>query len=93
MCKLTILSKLKLQITLQNMTRVTIEVTEAERQQIKVLATINNLSVKDFILQKTLGEASKKPNKKTLKAFSDVENNKSLTKHSNFQKFLKDVKK
>lgn len=75
------------------MTRVTIEVTEAERQQLKVLATINNLSVKDFILQKTIGDTSKKPNKKTLKAFDDVKNNKNLTKHSNFKKFLKDIKK
>lgn len=75
------------------MTRVTIEITEAERQQLKVLATINNLSVKDFILQKTIGDTGKKPNKKTLKAFDDVKNNKNLTKHSNFKKFLKDIKK
>lgn len=75
------------------MTRVTIEVTDAERQQLKVLATINNLSVKDFILQKTIGTTDKKPNKKTLKAFDDVKNNKNLTKHSNFKKFLKDIKK
>ncbi len=75
------------------MTRVTIEVTEAERQQLKVLATINNLSVKDFILQNTLGISNKTPNKKTLKAFDDVKNDKNLTKHSNFKKFLKDIKK
>lgn len=75
------------------MTRVTIEVTSEERQQLKVLATINNLSLKDFILQKTIGHQTKKPNKKTLKAFDDVKNNKNLTKHSNFKKFLKDIKK
>lgn len=75
------------------MTRVTIEVTEDQRQQLKVLATINNLSVKDFILQKTLGDAAKKPSKKLLKSFDDVKKNKNLTKHSNFNKFLKDIKK
>ncbi len=75
------------------MTRVTIEVTEDQRQQLKVLATINNLSVKDFILQKTLGDESKKPSKKLLKSFDDVKKNKNLTKHSNFNKFLKDIKK
>lgn len=75
------------------MTRVTIEITEQERQQLKVLATINNLSVKDFILQKTIGDPKKKPNKETLKSFSDVKKNKNLTKHSNFNNFLKDIKK
>jgi len=75
------------------MTRVTIEVTSQERQQLKVLATINNLSLKDFILHKTIGDSNKKPNKKTLKAFDDVKKNKNLTRHSNFNKFLKDIKK
>jgi hypothetical protein len=75
------------------MTRVTIEVSDQERQQLKVLATINNLSLKDYILQKTIGDSEKKPNKETLKSFSDVKKNKNLTKHSNFNKFLKDIKK
>jgi uncharacterized protein (DUF1778 family) len=75
------------------MTRVTIEVTDQERQQLKVLATINNLSLKDFILQKTIGDANKKPSKQLLKSFDDVKKNKNLTKHSNFNKFLKDIKK
>lgn len=75
------------------MTRVTIEVTEQQRQQLKVLATINNLSVKDFILQKTIGDSAKKPNKETLKSFSDVKKNKNLTKHANFNAFLKNIKK
>lgn len=75
------------------MTRVTIEITDQERQQLKILATINNLSLKDFILQKTIGDSDKKPNKQTLKAFDDVKKNKNLTKHSNFNKFLKDIKK
>lgn len=75
------------------MTRVTIEVTDQERQQLKVLATINNLSLKDFILQKTIGDVGSKPNKQTLKAFDDAKKNKNLTKHSNFNKFLKDIKK
>ncbi len=75
------------------MTRVSIEVTDQERQQLKVLATINNLSLKDFILQKTIGSSEKKPNKKTLQAFEDVKKNRNLTRHSNFNKFLKDIKK
>jgi hypothetical protein len=75
------------------MTRVTIEVTEQERQQLKVLASINSLSLKDFILQKTIGDASKKPGKQLLKSFDDAKKNKNLTKHSNFNKFLKDIKK
>jgi len=75
------------------MTRVTIEVTDQERQQLKVLATINNLSLKDFILHKTIGDTDKKPSKQLLKSFDDVKKNKNLTKHSNFNKFLKDIKK
>lgn len=75
------------------MTRVTIEVTDQERQQLKVLATINNLSLKDFILQKTIGDMNKKPSKQLLKSFNDAKRNKNLTRHSNFNTFLKDIKK
>lgn len=75
------------------MTKVTIEVTDQESHQLQVLATINNLSLKDFILQKTIGDYEKEPNKETLKSFDDVKKNKNLTKHSNFKDFLKDLKK
>lgn len=75
------------------MTRVTIEVTEQERHQLKVLAALNKLSVKDFILENTIKNKAKKPNKETLKAFDDVKKGKNLTRYNSVQEMFEDLKK
>ena len=70
------------------MTRVTIEISEAQRKQIKVLAAMNNMTVKDFILDRTIGKES---NTETLKSFDDYKNGVGLTKHKNLSDIWKDL--
>ncbi len=72
------------------MTRVTIEINEEQKRQIKILAALSNLSLKDFILDRTIGM---NPNAETLKSFDDYKNNKNLTKHPNFDELIKDLNK
>ena len=40
------------------MTRLTIELEDSQKQQIKILAALQNLSIKDFILTRALGNDS-----------------------------------
>lgn len=58
------------------MTRITIEVTEEQKHKMKVLASLNNQTLKDFILDNTIeGE----PNEETLKAFKEIKGGKGTT--------------
>ena len=70
------------------MTRITIEVDEEQKKQMKILATLSNLSLKDFILDRTIGI---EPNEETIKSFKDYQNNKNLTTHGNFDDLIKDL--
>ena len=70
------------------MSRLTIEITEEQKHSIKILAALSKLSLKDFIIDRTIGM---KPNAETLKSFSDYQNNSGLTKHKNFDDLIKDL--
>lgn len=70
------------------MIRITIEVTEEQKHAMKVLAAVSKLSLKDFILDRTVGI---KPNQETIKSFNDYQNNFDLTKHQNFDNLIKDL--
>lgn len=69
-------------------TRVTIELSENQKKQLKVLAALSNMTIKDLILDRTIGV---EPNEETIQAFSDYQNNVGLTKHDNFDDFWKDI--
>lgn len=71
-------------------TRLTIELSEKQKQQLKVLAAVRNLTIKDFIIDCTIGH---KPNKETLKSFDDYQKKIGLTKHKNFESFWKGINK
>lgn len=68
--------------------RITIEVTEPQRQQLRVLAALSDMTIKDLILDRTIGL---EPNAETVKSFSDYKKNKGLTKHKDLEKFWKDI--
>lgn len=70
------------------MTRITIEVNEEQKKQIKVLAALSNLSLKDLILDRTIGI---EPNEETLRSFDDYKNSRNLTKHNNFDDLIEDL--
>lgn len=70
------------------MTRITIEVNNDQRRQMKILAALNNLSLKDFILDRTIGT---EPNEETIRSFDDYQNRRDLTIHNNFDDFIKDL--
>lgn len=68
--------------------RVTIELSEDQKKKLKVLAALNNMTVKDLIIDRTIGL---EPNEETIKAFSDYQNKVGLEKHDNFDDFWKDL--
>jgi hypothetical protein len=69
-------------------TRVTIELSESQKKQLKILAALSNMTIKDLILDRTIGL---EPNEETIQAFSDYTNNAGLTKHDNFEDFWKGI--
>jgi len=68
--------------------RVTIELSEDQKKKLKVLAALNNMTVKDLIIDRTIGL---EPNEETIRAFSDYQNKVGLKKHDNFDDFWKDL--
>lgn len=70
--------------------RITIEVSEEQKRNIRILAALSNLNVKELILDRTIGL---EPNAETLKSFDDYKNNVGLTKHDNFEDFWNEITK
>ncbi len=68
--------------------RITIEVSEDQKRNIKILATLSNLNIKEFILDRTIGL---EPNEETLKSFQDYENKVGLKKNDNFDDFWNEI--
>ncbi len=68
--------------------RITIEVSEDQKRNIKILATLSNLNIKEFILDRTIGL---EPNEETLKSFQDYENKVALKKNDNFDDFWNEI--
>lgn len=69
--------------------RITIEVTEEQKKNIKILAALNNLNIKELILDRTIGL---EPNAETKKSFKDYKNKVGLTKKGGFDDFWKDIR-
>jgi hypothetical protein len=69
-------------------TRLTIEISEDQKNQLKVLAALSKMTLKDLILDRTIGA---EPNEETIQAFSDYKNKVGLIKHDNFSDFWKDI--
>ncbi|MBL6664441.1 MAG: hypothetical protein ISQ34_01200 [Rickettsiales bacterium] len=70
------------------MTRISIEISEQQRKKLKVLAAFYDMTIKDFILDRTIGS---EPNSETIKSFNDYKNNVGLTKHDDFNDFWEDL--
>lgn len=74
----------------QAITRLTIELSEEQKKKLKILATLSNMTIKDFIIDSTIGL---EPNEETIKSFEDVKNNAGLTKNKNFDEFWSSLNK
>lgn len=70
------------------MTRITIEVDPDQKMHLKAMAALNKMTIKDFILDRTIGL---EPNEETLKSFDDYKKGKGLTKHSNLNDLIDDL--
>lgn len=68
--------------------RVTIELSEDQKKKLKILAALSNMTVKDLIIDSTIGL---EPNEETIKSFNDYENKVGLKKHNNFDDFWKEL--
>ena len=69
-------------------TRLTIELSNGQKKKLKLLATFCDMTVKDLILDRTIGL---EPKKETIKSFDDYKNKKNLTKSNNFEDFWKKI--
>lgn len=69
------------------MTRITIEVSEEQKREMKILATLSDLTLKDLIIDRTIGL---EPNEETIQSFKDYKNNK-VSKHKDFNSFINDL--
>jgi len=72
------------------MTRISIDISEQQRKKIRVLAAFYDMTIKDFIIDRTIGST---PNEETIKSFDDYKNNVGLTKHNDFDEFWDDLNK
>lgn len=71
-----------------NLTRVTIELSEEQKKKLKVLAAFHEMTIKDFIIDRTIGS---EPNEETKKSFKDYENKVGISEHKNFEDFWKEI--
>jgi hypothetical protein len=71
------------------MTRITIEVTDRQKKQMKILAAVNDLTLKDYILDMTI---RKEANQKTLESFDDYDQGNNLKYHKNIRDLMQDLK-
>lgn len=69
-------------------TRVTIKLSEHQKKQLEIVAALNNMTVKDLIVDRTIGA---EPNEETIEAFGNYQNKVGLIKHDNFDDFWKDL--
>lgn len=71
-----------------HLTRITIELSEDQKKKLKLLAAFCNMTIKDLIIDRTIGS---EPNEETIKSFKDYQNRTGLTKHDNFDDFWNDL--
>ena len=62
------------------MTQVHIDVTSSQHKAIKMLASMNNQSIKEYILEKALPEEEINFKEETIQAIKDSRENKNLSK-------------
>jgi hypothetical protein len=78
-----------------NMSRINIEIPEDDHQKLKIVAAVNAITIKEFVLQavkeKIDAQISKKPNEETLQAFKETETGIGLTKHTDLSALLSDL--
>ena len=60
------------------MSRISIEVSDDQHAKIKVMASLQNKSIKDFIIENIFQESKKKFNKSTMDAIDEIQNEKNL---------------
>lgn len=70
------------------LTRLTIELSEEQKKKLKMLAAFCNMTIKDLIIDKTIGFDV---NKETKKSFNDHKNQKNLTKCKDFEDFWQKI--
>ena len=71
-----------------HLVRLTIELSQDQKKKLKILAALCNMTIKDLVIDRTIGL---EPSKETIKSFNDYQHNINLTKHNNFNDFWKDI--
>lgn len=74
-----------------SMKRLSIPLNNDQHQAIKLAAMLKGQSMKDYILGKVFS-GKNRPNKETLQAMRDVEENKNLTTYESPDEFLKTLR-
>ncbi len=63
------------------MSRITVEVTDEQHHKIKVLASLQNKTIKELVLDSLFDDSSRKYNRETIRAMEDVESRKHLNSY------------
>ena len=77
------------------MSRINIEIPDSEHQKLKIIAAINSMPIKEFVLdavrEKIRIQLYKQPNDETLQAFRETDTGIGLTRHKNIKALFKDL--
>jgi hypothetical protein len=77
------------------MSRINIEVPNADHQRLKIIAAALSISIKDIVLSairdKIAMQLEKTPNELTIQAFTESETGVGLTKHTSMLELFKDL--
>lgn len=71
------------------MSRITIEVTEEQHRKIKVMASLQNKTIKELVLENLLDKPNKRFNRETIQALDDVKNKRNLTSYKTVDELFK----
>lgn len=63
------------------MTRLSIDLSAEEHQNIKVMASLEGKKIKEFVLDKIFGDGEREIKPETVKAIQDAINNRNITRH------------
>jgi uncharacterized protein (DUF1778 family) len=74
------------------MSRISIEVSEDLHAKIKVMASLQNKSIKNFIIENIFKESNQKFNKSTIAAIEEVQNEKNLNVYDSVENLFSKFK-
>jgi hypothetical protein len=74
------------------MSRISIEVTDDQHTKIKIMASLQNKTIREFIIENIFSESKREFNQATIKAIEEVKQNKSLNTYTSVESLFAKLK-